>query len=62
MSILAFFFIVKTFIKGRVNKQEPESVKINNCTNEEGKGTVKALLAWREGILKEKSILPELGK
>ena len=39
-----------------------ESVKIYNCTNEEGNGIMCALLAWREGILKEKSILSELGK
>ena len=40
----------------------PESVKINNCTNKEGNGILCALLAWREGILKEKSLLSELGK
>ena len=41
---------------------EAESVEINNCTNEEGNGIMCALLACREGILKEKSLLSELGK
>ena len=40
----------------------PQSVKINNCTNEEQKGIVCALLAWRKGTLEERSLLSELGK